>query len=400
MDHGKFVITLNPKETKDVVLDKTFTLNATGKRVLTGSVYRNGYSPNADPYEMTFADNTTKCYYNGVVMPYIVPIAPNAPYREGTDVITSYYLFNPTNKDYTGRPGATAEVRLTVKLKGTDKVIYEENKFTVVPASCSTANRAQLVYFKWSVPEDYLEDTDKFEVCADLFIPQYPDIGISYVSYSQDYVNKDAKFTPDTKYEDNQPSGWSEPTTRPVNSAASKKWNIWYFENGRFVQRNYGLQAAVTGGLLIKPDDKIVTAYEKQPNHWVMKAGYGVQVESLADCAVYRLTGYALLADDMYTQSQYSYMCWPEFQYSVNYNTPTISTLEKVGGKWMLPIFSNGDKVYGRVHFTPLWYPDGNYTAYACHSDIWTPMGMITVGVSDFIEIDGTAYDDWYIGHG
>ena len=131
-----------------------------------------------------------------------------------------------------------------------------------------------------------------------------------------------------------------------------------------------------------------------------MKAGYGVQVESLADCAVYRLTGYALLADDMYTQSQYSYMRWPEFQYSVNYNTPTISTLEKVGGKWMLPIFSNGDKVYGRVHFTPLWYPDGNYTAYACHSDIWTPMGMITVGVSDFIEIDGTAYDDWYIGHG
>ena len=400
VNHGNYVITLNPMETKEVVLDKTLTLSATGRRMLVGSVYRDGYSPNADPYEMTFADNTTNCYYNGVVTPYIVPIIPNAPYREGTDVITSYYLINPTTKAYNGRPGATAEVRLTVKLKGTTKVIYEENKFTVVPPSCSTSDRAQLVYFKWSVPEDYLEDTDKFEVCADLFIPQYPDIGISYVSYSQDYINKDARFTPDTKYEDSQPSGWSEPTTRPVNSAASKKWNIWYFENGRFVQRNYGLQAAVTGGLLIKPDDKIVTAYEKQPNHWVMKAGYGVQVESLADCAVYRLTGYALLADDMYTQSQYSYMRWPEFQYSVNYNTPTISTLEKVGGKWMLPIFSNGDKVYGRVHFTPLWYPDGNYTAYACHSDIWTPMGMITVGVSDFIEIDGTAYDDWYIGHG
>jgi hypothetical protein len=27
-------------------------------------------------------------------------------------------------------------------------------------------------------------------------------------------------------------------------------------------------------------------------------------------------------------------------------------------------------------------------------------MGMITVGACDFIEIQGAAYDDWYIGHG
>lgn len=400
VNHGNYVITLNPMETKEVVLDKTLTLNATGRRMLVGSVYRDGYSPNTDPYEMTFSDNTTNCYYNGVVTPYITPIKPNAPYREGTDVITSYYLFNPTNKAYNGHPGATAEVRLTVKLKGTTKVIYEENKFTVIPASCSTVDRAQLVYFKWSVPEDYLKDTDKFEVCADLVIPQYPDIGISYVSYSQDYINKDARFTPDTKYEASEPDGWTKPSSPDVSYSETKEWYTWTYNNGTFTRNRYGIEA--NGGYTgIMPTS--VTAFNQRGQYY-MKSGYGVEIGySTGYYMNYPSTpggSYSTLLADMYTVPQYAYMIWPEFQYSEE--DGCISTLEWVasapeGDRWKLYEFMD----YGRVHWTPIWFPDGDYIAYACYSDLWTPMGMITVcSQSNKIIIDGNMYDDWYIGHG
>jgi hypothetical protein len=403
--NGSIIITLQPNEVKDVTLDTQLPVSSmqAGKGYYwEGHVYRDGTEPKADLYESTFSDNSIRCRFTGVLTPYLEFIDPNAPYREGTSVITSYYLYNPTTKAYNGSANATATVHFVVKIKGTDKVVYQTTKSAIVPSLCTTQDRAQLVYFKWYVPENYLEDTDKFEVCADLVISDFPDVSVSHLNNTRPYVLKDAYFTPDTEYEEKQPDGWIRPSYQAIGTLDTKYWTIWDYDaqTGTFVSNKYALRARVNGSLSIKPDDKVQSDYERYPGHWVMKSGYGLQVESLVNSSLYKLNGYLAPTGDMYTGSQYSYMIWPEFLYAVDYNTPTISTLEKVDGKWMLPIFSNGDKVYGRVHFTPLWYPDGSYTAYGCHSDIWTPMGMITVGACDFIEIQGAAYDDWYIGHG
>ena len=54
---------------------------------------------------------------------------------------------------------------------------------------------------------------------------------------------------------------------------------------------------------------------------------------------------------------------------------------------------------YGNVHFTPLWYPNGNYVVKIVQSDCWTPAGMIKqMIVPTAIKIEGSAYDDWYAG--
>lgn len=51
---------------------------------------------------------------------------------------------------------------------------------------------------------------------------------------------------------------------------------------------------------------------------------------------------------------------------------------------------------YSRVHFTPVWYPDGEYNILV-QSSIWTPRGKLTGHCFNTILIDGTVYDDWYI---
>lgn len=51
-----------------------------------------------------------------------------------------------------------------------------------------------------------------------------------------------------------------------------------------------------------------------------------------------------------------------------------------------------------RVHFTPIWYPDGaNYTVYAEVFDIWCPAGQLSLRLTNHMKIRGNVYDDWHI---
>ena len=51
-----------------------------------------------------------------------------------------------------------------------------------------------------------------------------------------------------------------------------------------------------------------------------------------------------------------------------------------------------------RVHFTPLWFPDDEkYTAYSEVIDLWTPAGMLSIGLDDYINIKGNVFDDWRV---
>lgn len=393
VNNGSLVVTLKPFEVKDITLDTVLNVTAEQRLMIIGSVYREDYDPEMDPYEITFDDNVARSYFNGVVTPYLVPIKPNAPYREGTDVITSYYLYNPSTKAYTGLSGSTAEVRLTVKVKRTGNVVYEGSKFTVVPAGTISNPAQQLVYIKWNVPENYLTDTDKFEISADLVIPKYPGIGISHTVYDQDYISNDIQFTPDTQYEEKAPDRWTRPKD-PLNITAKQEWKEWSYEGGKFVQHRYGVQssslywtAQVTS---ISDKGNIVQGSQ------TTKSGYGIEMNVRQRPSVGTLAGCETPNSNAYTGVQYVYAAFPEFKYSRE--DGCIATLEQTG--------PNGFKLcefmdYGRVHWIPIWYPDGLYKPVVCGSDIWTPMGMIeSQSATSGVRIEGTMYDDWYIGHG
>ena len=50
-----------------------------------------------------------------------------------------------------------------------------------------------------------------------------------------------------------------------------------------------------------------------------------------------------------------------------------------------------------RTHFTPIWYPDGNYTVYTRLLDCWTPAGMLSMNLTDSLMIDGNLWSDCHI---
>ena len=52
-----------------------------------------------------------------------------------------------------------------------------------------------------------------------------------------------------------------------------------------------------------------------------------------------------------------------------------------------------------RIHFIPVYVPNGNYTVSVTAEQIWTPAGMITaVRNANTVIIDGSIYDDYYLG--
>ncbi|MEG1406218.1 MAG: hypothetical protein RSD23_00050 [Ruthenibacterium sp.] len=60
---------------------------------------------------------------------------------------------------------------------------------------------------------------------------------------------------------------------------------------------------------------------------------------------------------------------------------------------------ANGNSmVSARLHFLPVWYPDGTYRTYATLRDVWTPVGELMQAVSDTVNITGSVFDDWYVG--
>ena len=96
-----------------------------------------------------------------------------------------------------------------------------------------------------------------------------------------------------------------------------------------------------------------------------------------------------------YTEVQRAEAFFPEFKYSTAQNS--FRTLEKASGKWQ---FEQNEYADGkeRMHFTPIWFPDGNYSVAIVATDVWTPAGMIeSRRNSNVIAITESVYDDWYI---
>ena len=301
-------------------------------------------------------------------------IQPNAAYREGTDVVSSFYLVNQ------GGSGVTPAENISVIFKvyrGSTVIKTVTLSKVVVPA-----NEKNLLYFKWSVPSSL--GSDKLYISAEI-----SEAGESYGLIKNMYVSckYEVSATPDTQFEISAPEGYTVPAAPSSNNTA-KKWTEWVYENGAFKQVTYGIgisDAAVS----VVPDASANA--EKKNGVWIMKSGYSVSLS--VDNGTKTVNGCTAPDSPAYTNAQYAAALFPEFGY-LNTNG-NYRTLELVSSKWQFR--QNAD--YGRLHFTPLWFPDGPYTVSVVISDLWTPAGMLTrTANANTITIDGSAYDDWSIG--
>jgi hypothetical protein len=63
-----------------------------------------------------------------------------------------------------------------------------------------------------------------------------------------------------------------------------------------------------------------------------------------------------------------------------------------------LDLKNNIYSTYNRpVHFTPVWFPNTTYTTYTYLIDAWTPVGMLSMNLNDYVSINQSVFDDWHV---
>lgn len=318
----------------------------------------------------------------------IQAIAPNAPYRAGITVVTSYKIINSRGSHVLPEHNNTVTFE-AYYYSGNSKVTISSQTWenTVIPSG-----QENLVYFKWTVPANIEGKTVycKATVNSDLTIDEVSTEN-NTDTLVQTVAGKLYSQTPDTQFEKTKPNGWTAPVTARPNGGVAT-WSMWVYENGAFVRRGYGISIATTSPTA-QPDEGSPSA--KYVNgYWQMRSGYGFY---LSYRPTITRTGSEIMPDSSaYTEVQQVYATFPEFKYLQDINS--FRTLEKVNGAWMFEKnpYADGKE---RLHFTPLWYPNGDYTVSVIASEVWTPAGMIqAVRNCNTIRIVDSAYDDWYVG--
>ncbi len=340
-----------------------------------GGVYLEGMGIYNTDYETNGSNNalTLSCKVKHPLT--LQPITPNADYRENTEVITSYWLKNSYSNDYT--PAEDVSIKFCV-YKGSNLIYSYTKTKAVVPGS-----QNNLIYFKWKVPIGF--NNADVKITAEIV-----DDGASYNKVEKSYSTIPYKIvqTPDTQFEKKAPSGFEIPEDTYTRGTACEWWEYTYV-NGEFVKTQYYTGLA-SGSIKIEP--KNTQTATKNGSYWYMNSGYGITM-SLTNGVKITNGSYPSAPEGSYTLPQYGYAYFSEYGYSKE--SGKITTLNLSNGKW---IFSATGS-YGNVHFTPLWYPDGDYIVRVELTDMWTPSGMMKNEYkSNRIIIKDSAYDDWYVG--
>lgn len=341
-----------------------------------GGVYLEGLGIYHTAYESNGTNNalTLTCKVNHPLQ--LSPITPNAIYREATSVVTSYWLTNGYRDNY------TPVDQITVRFRA-----YRSNGALITTATKTQAvvpgYDMNLVYFKWDVPTglNYGNVTVQADVLQN---------GVYYNLVSRSYVTMPYFYyeTPDTQFESTAPKGFSPPAV-PTNKNGYATWWEYSYSGSSFVRNYYGI--GIYGGGINAITPATGSTATQNGGTWTMKSGYGISLQS--ENMLTTVSGYSVPSASAYTPAQYGCALFPEYNYV--YGSRVCRTLDRINSYLYFPW--NGS--YGKVHFTPLWYPDGNYTVKIMKSDCWTPSGMIlSETATNTIQISGSAYDDWYVG--
>lgn len=318
----------------------------------------------------------------------IVVLTGNARYTEDTEVTTSYLIYNDSERNVYPTTGATAYF-FAYYYEGDELVTLSKQAWEnyVVPAE-----ESNLIYFRWYVP-DGLADVTVYCECsinADGKLKE-PVLDNNTATLTTVIAAKRTSQTENPPYNATRPSDYVSVSAPTVNDG-SASWNMWEYEYGNFVLKEYGIKVAVSS-VYISPSENCETAiYEN--GEWRIKSGYGISISY--DCYISSLSGYLVPTADSFTDIQTVYVTFPEYKYLCEDGKYRV--LEYIDEAWR---FVENEGAYGdeRIHYIPVWCDDGEYVISVTAMDIWTPAGMITaVRIADGLVVDGSIFDDYYVG--
>lgn len=316
----------------------------------------------------------------------VVVITGNSRYTEGTEVTTSYLIYNDSERNVYPDTGADAYFRAYYYGEGGELVTLSEQVWEnyVVPAE-----ECNLIYFRWFVP-DGMADVTVYCECA-----INPDgalkeevLNNNAATLTTVIAPKRTSQTDNPSYTASKPDGYVSPSI-PSVSAGSASWNMWEYEYGRFVRKQYGIKIAVLD-IYASTSDNCESAYY-DGEYLTVKSGYGISV--MYDGYITGIGGYVTPSASSFTSVQTVYATFPEYRYSETDGEYRV--LEYADGAWCF-VENDGADGHERLHYTPVWTEDGYYVISITVTDVWTPAGMITAHTNLYVIIDGCMYDDWY----
>ena len=310
-------------------------------------------------------------------------------YIAGETVISSFTVRNDSDHDITPDKGNKAKFT-AYYYNGSQKVVIATDTWNnvVIPSG-----KANLVYFKWTVPSNLAGKTVYCEctINSDAALNE-EDRGNNTVTFSNTVVSVADSQTPNTRYESSTPGSYKG-YSAPANSTDKATWTMWVYENNQFVLKSYGVQIS-SASPVIAPSAECKTAVYAN-GKWTIRSGYGFTMSYSP--TITTVSGYNNPGSSAYTSVQSVYATFPEFNYATT--SGNCRTLEYVNGNWQFKQNSNAVDSE-RVHFIPVWFADGNYTVSVTASRVWTPAGMIeATRTANTFTIDGSIYDDYFVGN-
>ena len=299
-------------------------------------------------------------------------------YRTNTEVITAVEVSG-------GQSDPDHPVSVVFHINGraytVDNVYYPEGD-------------SQLAWVRWTTPEE--EQT--MEIMVDVRGEGRPEKETISVKITDLNENPPPDPNADDRNDNFSPS--AIPQKEQITSASWGVWRPWWQpdwvwheshdeeEEGYWVDEGWwefdfeSYSASLTASMELTADEKAPTASGKN-----LKSGYGFQEQVTTHVSTNQTSAV--------TPAQNAVTYFPEFGYEHYWRL-----LERMSsGLDMTHEFQeNPYSTYGRrTHFTPIWYPDGSYTPYTWLIDCWTPVGMLSMNLTDTLTIDGNLWSDWHI---
>jgi len=319
--------------------------------------------------------------------PVIEPQESEIQYRVNTEVITAVSL--STNEEKTPEEPAFAYFSINGQTYSHEDIY--------IPAGSS-----QLAWVKWRTPAEP----------GTVTISIFSNCTLDTNQIVAEIIDLNENIPPDPQANDRN-DGYSMPAAPgepSVTTLTWGEWDCWWHEYWVWIHNWYECKhdgwshwldlgwwedhgwyeyewlpytATLSAEMSINPDEKSPTATAT-----TMKSGYGfnmeVSAEIVSDSPNSHITG---------AQNVVSY--FPEFNYETYWRL-----LERVnvGYSSSFEFQKNKYSTYYRpVHFTPIWFPDGQYTAYAEILDAWTPAGMLQINQTAGLTINDNLFSDWHV---
>lgn len=298
-------------------------------------------------------------------------------YRVDTDVYTSVTVSGGKH---------TPDNPVTVRF-------YIKNKVYTVGNIVYPEDGSQLVWCKWHTP--------KTEQTVNIRVSVSGGAHADKSNITAIIADLDKNPPPDPTADDRN-DNFRTPSVPNKPQRTSAAWSVWsaywkpkwvwqsswrwngkrWIDRGRWVDkgewkfRSSSYRVSLSANMRISCDEKNPTAVGR-----TMKSGYGINEKVTA----------SISGNGEHTELQNAVAYFPEFYYSSYWRL-----LEKTGSA--LEFQKNKYSTYNnRTHFTPIWYPDGNYKVYTWAMDCWTPAGMLSMNLTDSLTIKGNVFDDWHI---